>query len=149
MGLGKSFCSSALALAALGAALAGAQAQQPSAEEARLVREAQDRVPNTPGDGPYPAIIETDPGIPGHVVYRPADLAPFGGGKLPVLAWGNGGCATTAPRTDSTSPRSPPTAASWSQLATGGVGRARRTAPRRNVRRPAVGYLRLQRLPTM
>lgn len=93
MGLGKSFCSSALALAALGAALAGAQAQQPSAEEARLAREAQDRVPNTPGDGPYPAIIETDPGIPGHVVYRPADLTPFGGGKLPVLAWGNGGCA--------------------------------------------------------
>ena len=93
MGPGKSFCSSVVALAALGAALAGAQAQQPSAEEARLAREAQDRVPNTPGDGPYPAIIETDPGIPGHVVYRPADLTPFGGGKLPVLAWGNGGCA--------------------------------------------------------
>ncbi len=93
MRLRKSLCSSVLALAALGSALVGAQAQQPSPEEARLAREAQDRVPNTPGDGPYPAVIETDPGIPGHVIYRPADLTPFGGGKLPVLAWGNGGCA--------------------------------------------------------
>lgn len=81
------------ALAALGAAVAGAQAQQPAAEEMRFAREAQNRVPNTPGDGPYPAVIETDSGIPGHVVYRPVDLAPFGGGRLPVLAWGNGGCA--------------------------------------------------------
>src|SRR5690606_5938871 len=85
--------SSVAALAALGAAWAGAHAQQPSEEEARLARETQNRVPNTPGDGPHPALIEADPGIPGHVVYRPADLAPFGGGKLPVLAWGNGGCA--------------------------------------------------------
>ena len=51
MGLGKSFCSSVVALAALGAALAGAQAQQPSAEEARFAREAQDRPPSGRGMG--------------------------------------------------------------------------------------------------
>ncbi len=56
------------------------------------MQQERDRVPNTPGDGPYPAMLETDPGLPGHVIYRPADLTPFGGGKLPVLAWGNGGC---------------------------------------------------------
>lgn len=61
-------------------------------EEFRRAQEAFDKVPNTQGDGPYPATMETDPGIPGHVVYRPADLAPFGGGKLPVLVWGNGAC---------------------------------------------------------
>lgn len=81
------------ALAALGLGCAGVQAQQPSAEEARAARDAHNRVPNTPGDGPYPAVIKADPSIPGHVIYQPADLAPFGGGKLPVLAWGNGGCA--------------------------------------------------------
>lgn len=93
MTLPKSLCGALVAAAALATALGAANAQQPSAEEARQAREAQNRVPNTPGDGPYPSVIETDPGIPGHVIYRPADLTPFGGGKLPVLAWGNGGCA--------------------------------------------------------
>jgi hypothetical protein len=55
--------------------------------------EGRNRMPNTPGDGPYPALIEADPSLPGHVIYRPADLTPFGGGKLPVVIWGNGGCA--------------------------------------------------------
>lgn len=55
--------------------------------------EERDRAPTTQGDGPYPAVMEVDPSLPGHVVYRPADLGPFAGGGLPVLAWGNGGCA--------------------------------------------------------
>lgn len=93
-GRGYSVIAGIAAIAVFGIAPVLAQAQQaPSAEEVRLAREAQNRIPNTQGDGPYPAVIETDPGIPGHVVYRPADLTPFGGGKLPVLAWGNGGCA--------------------------------------------------------
>ena len=44
--------------------------------------------------GPYK--VESGPafGSPGHVVYRPADLAPFPGkDTLPVMVWGNGGCA--------------------------------------------------------
>ncbi|MBN2337726.1 MAG: alpha/beta hydrolase [Acidobacteria bacterium] len=49
------------------------------------------------GSGPYPAIIEGDPGLPGHTIYRPADLGPFGPqNPLPVMAWGNGGCANSS-----------------------------------------------------
>ena len=63
------------------------------AEAFRRSQEEFNKVPNTPGDGPYPAVIETAPSLPNHVIYRPKDLVPFAGGKLPVLAWGNGGCA--------------------------------------------------------
>jgi hypothetical protein len=54
--------------------------------------------PNTPptGSGPYSAIIEGDPGLPGHTIYRPKDLSPFSKeNPLPVAAWGNGGCANS------------------------------------------------------
>ncbi|HEY6816991.1 MAG TPA: hypothetical protein VI168_15750 [Croceibacterium sp.] len=70
-----------------------AQQQAPADREAfRRAQEEFNRVPNTPGDGPYPATLETDPGLPGHVIYRPADLAPFAGGALPIVVWGNGAC---------------------------------------------------------
>ncbi len=70
-------------------------AQQPAPPDGEAFRKAQaefNKVPNTPGDGPYPATIETDPTLPDHVIYRPADLSPFAGGKLPILIWGNGAC---------------------------------------------------------
>jgi hypothetical protein len=67
-----------------------AQAADPDAF--RKAQEELNKVPDTPGDGPYPAVIETDPSLPNHVIYRPANLAPFEGGKLPVVAWGNGAC---------------------------------------------------------
>jgi hypothetical protein len=43
--------------------------------------------------GPYAVTVEADPTLPTHTIYRPTDLAPFAGGKLPVVAWGNGACA--------------------------------------------------------
>ena len=49
--------------------------------------------------GPYK--VESGPAFesPGHVVYRPADLSPFPGkDTLPVIAWGNGGCAINSTR---------------------------------------------------
>jgi hypothetical protein len=49
--------------------------------------------------GPYK--VESGPafGSPGHVVYRPADLSPFPGrDTLPVMVWGNGGCAINSTR---------------------------------------------------
>jgi hypothetical protein len=55
--------------------------------------EAQRSIPDTPGTGPYPAVMEVDPALPDHVVYRPADLAAVGQGKLGVFIWGNGACA--------------------------------------------------------
>jgi dienelactone hydrolase len=45
------------------------------------------------GSGPYPAIIEGDPGVSGHTIYRPEDLSPFDQkNPLPIFAWGNGAC---------------------------------------------------------
>lgn len=44
------------------------------------------------GAGPYPAILEQDPTLPTHTVYRPQELSKVKR-KLPVIAWGNGGCA--------------------------------------------------------
>ncbi|MGZ3272818.1 MAG: hypothetical protein ACXU82_00730 [Caulobacteraceae bacterium] len=89
-------CATALAgLLFIAAPVAGMAQQAPQAdpEAFRKAQEELNKVPNTPGDGPYPAVIETDPSLPNHVIYRPANLAPFEGGKLPVVAWGNGGCA--------------------------------------------------------
>ena len=95
--IGKRRQSVGLVLAAAVAfgAAAGVTAQDgpPDPEAMRRMMEERNKIPNTPGDGPYPATLGADPGLPGHVVYRPADLAPFGGGKMPVLIWGNGGCA--------------------------------------------------------
>ncbi len=44
------------------------------------------------GSGPFKAIMEEAASLPGHTIYRPRDLAALGDRKLPVVAWGNGGC---------------------------------------------------------
>ncbi len=46
----------------------------------------------SPPLGPYEVAVGTDPTLPTHTIYRPADLGAFSGGKLPIVAWGNGGC---------------------------------------------------------
>jgi len=47
--------------------------------------------PDTPlGSGPYPAVMETAPGLPEGVFYHPADLE--AAGRLAIVVWGNGGC---------------------------------------------------------
>jgi hypothetical protein len=44
--------------------------------------------------GPYAIVAEPTFGAPGHVLVRPANLDEFPKkGSLPVIAWGNGGCA--------------------------------------------------------
>ena len=45
------------------------------------------------GTGPFPAVMETDPGLPAHTLYRPANLEAKGLGKLPIVAWANGACS--------------------------------------------------------
>src|SRR5215472_5403322 len=45
------------------------------------------------GTGPYPTVMEQDPGLPTHTVYRPKDLGAMRGQKLPIVAWGEGGCS--------------------------------------------------------
>ena len=84
-----------LALPVLAAsALAQGAPPRPDAmtpEERASSAEAAAR-PAGPGSGPYGAMMEVDPGLANHVVYRPADLTALGKRKLGVLAWGNGGC---------------------------------------------------------
>lgn len=49
--------------------------------------------------GPYEVVSEAAFGSPGHVVFRPADLDAFPeADTLPVLVWGNGGCAINSGR---------------------------------------------------
>ncbi|WP_188062763.1 alpha/beta hydrolase [Sphingobium sp. KCTC 72723] len=45
----------------------------------------------TSGSGKAPAMMESDPSLPTHTLYRPIDLKKAG--KLPILVWGNGGCS--------------------------------------------------------
>jgi hypothetical protein len=49
------------------------------------------------GTGPYPAIMEMDPGLPTHTVYRPAELAKVAA-KMPIVVWGNGACRSEGNR---------------------------------------------------
>jgi dienelactone hydrolase len=71
--------------------LALAQRTSPALSFPDASREAD--LPNLPGSGPYPAIMETETSLPDHVVYRPSDLAKMGSRKLGVVLWGNGGCS--------------------------------------------------------
>ncbi len=45
------------------------------------------------GSGPYAAISEVDPSLPGHVIFRPATLPRPTAQPLGVLVWGNGACS--------------------------------------------------------
>ena len=40
------------------------------------------------------AVMEADPGLPTHTIYRPEKIA----GKLPIIVWGNGACANIGNR---------------------------------------------------
>lgn len=40
--------------------------------------------------GPYPVVIEHDPGLSTHTIYRPAELTLD---RYPMVVWGEGGCA--------------------------------------------------------
>ena len=63
---------------------------------ARAGEEIGERVIEDGGTGPYKAIMVGDSSLPTHTIFRPKDLSAFGNRvKLPILAWGNGGCATS------------------------------------------------------
>jgi hypothetical protein len=62
-----------------------------------LAQPAPAQGPPPTGSGPYPAVIEGDPGVPGHTIYRPENLSAFSQkNSLPVVAWGNGACANSS-----------------------------------------------------
>jgi hypothetical protein len=48
------------------------------------------------GTGQFKAVMISDSSLPTHTIFRPQDLSAFGEKeKLPVIAWGNGACATS------------------------------------------------------
>ena len=48
------------------------------------------------GSGPYPAMFEARPDLPGQVIYRPKYLARLGNEKLGIYVFGNSGCSDDA-----------------------------------------------------
>lgn len=61
-----------------------------------LAAESGERTIEDGGTGSYKAIAVSNSAIPTHTIYRPKDLSQFGDTeKLPILAWGNGGCANS------------------------------------------------------
>jgi hypothetical protein len=64
-------------------------------EQATSVQTAS-RTVEDGGTGPYTAIMVTESNLSTHTVFRPKDLGVFGRkNKLPIIAWGNGGCANS------------------------------------------------------
>jgi len=54
------------------------------------------RIVEDGGTGPYKAIMMEESTLNTHTIFRPQDLSKFGEGNLlPVLVWGNGGCANS------------------------------------------------------
>lgn len=54
------------------------------------------RVVEDGGTGMYPALMLTEKSLPTHTVFRPQDLNMFDEkNKLPIIAWGNGGCGNS------------------------------------------------------
>ena len=70
------------------AALMAMVAVPAQAQNSRIVEEG--------GSGPYKAIMMEEATLTTHTIFRPQDLSKFGKKNLlPVLVWGNGGCANS------------------------------------------------------
>jgi len=54
--------------------------------------------PDSDGSGTYPAVMEQDPSLATHTIYRPKDLNALQNRKLPIIAWGNGACVNAGNR---------------------------------------------------
>jgi dienelactone hydrolase len=88
-----------LALAALCAAGASLAQERAPAKEFPAPPPPPWVSADTPqGSGKFGAVMEADPGLKSHTVYRPADLSRLGAEKLPIVAWGNGACVNVGNR---------------------------------------------------
>ena len=82
-------CAAAIAsvVSAQPAAPGAAPAATPTITQLTVVNYQQT---GTPPTGPYTVVIEHDPGLATHTIYRPSNLSLD---EHPVLVWGEGGCA--------------------------------------------------------
>jgi len=77
--------------------IGNAQSQGITMEQINTTLPLEGAPPAEPG--PYEVASESAFGSPGHVLFRPADLGAFPVQDiLPVLVWGNGGCAIDSSR---------------------------------------------------
>ena len=82
------YCVAALALLCCAGSAQTPPAGQPASNAPKVLPAT------TPlGTGPFKAIMEVDPTLAKHTVYRPNDISAVGSAKLPIMAWGNGACA--------------------------------------------------------
>lgn len=84
------------ALALLLIALSGSAAAAASTNISAMATETASRTIEDGGTGPHKALMASDRTLATHTIFRPRDLAGFGGkAKLPIIAWGNGACANS------------------------------------------------------
>lgn len=95
----------ALLMTGLVSGHATAQAPQQKPAAAGLAREIAEgparaikdgAAADSEGTGAYPAMKHQVAGLPGHVLYQPANLAALGKRKLPLYIFGNGACSEDA-----------------------------------------------------
>ncbi|MBQ9528591.1 MAG: hypothetical protein IJR68_13400, partial [Fretibacterium sp.] len=71
-------------------------APQPQRGRGAPARAQKSRILEEGGSGPYKAVMMEEASLPTHTIFRPQDISAFGKDKrLPVLVWGNGGCANS------------------------------------------------------
>lgn len=91
------FCSGIAAAILLFSVVGNAQPQGVSMDRVNTTLPLEGAPPAEPG--PYEVVSENAFGSPGHVLFRPNDLNAFPvQDTLPVLVWGNGGCAIDSTR---------------------------------------------------
>ncbi len=81
---------STLAIAAVAAVCVSSLAAQGTKDGANTVTIVDVPQKGAPPTGPNKVVVEHDPGLATHTVYRPENL---GSSKHPLLVWGEGGCA--------------------------------------------------------
>ena len=77
-------------VAGLGGFATAATAQTPAAATITKLTTVEVQQTGSPPTGPFPIVIEHDPGLAMHTIYRPRELTLD---EHPVLVWGEGACA--------------------------------------------------------
>lgn len=80
----------ALVVGQLGGFTTAAVGQTPAAAAITTLTVVDVKQSGTTPTGPFPIVIEHDPGLATHTIYRPRELSLS---KHPVVVWGEGGCA--------------------------------------------------------
>ena len=80
----------ALVIGHLGGFATAAIAQTPAAATITKLTTVEVQQTGKPPTGPFAIVVEHDPGLATHTIYRPRELTLD---KHPVLVWGEGGCA--------------------------------------------------------